>query len=141
VSGQFAIVRQNVSETAPTMGELLIEGEHFCFTLEDPWLGNEPFKSCIPTGTYGVIYTISTRFAREMPRIIGVPGRLGVLLHPGNTDADTEGCVLLGDKQLGQDLLNSRAAFDRFVGWFESVGYEAQVTISNSQSAPSQEVL
>ena len=139
LSGQFSIVRQNMSETVPTMGELLVEGEHLCFTLEDPWLDNEPFKSCIPTGTYGVVLTLSTRFGREMPRLLGVPGRLGILVHSGNTDADTEGCILVGDRRLGQDLLNSRIAFERFLNWFASVGNEAQVTISVSSSDPGPE--
>ena len=84
------LVRDGVSSVAPTTGELLLEGEHFAYTLELPWLGNLPGQSCIPCGSYRVILSLSTRFKRDMPRLIGVPGRLGILIHPGNTDHDTE---------------------------------------------------
>ena len=136
MNGEFAVVRANVSSVAPTLGELQIEGQHFCYTLERPWLDNQPDTSCIPTGTYQVILSYSTRFARDMPRLIGVPGRTGILIHVLNEVTETEGCIGVGDKILGEDLLNSRAAFDRFLTWFDSVGSEALVTISNSQSTP-----
>ena len=141
MSGVLELLRDAVSPGSPTTGELLVEGVHECWTLEDPWDDNEPFKSCIPPGTYGVVLTLSARFGREMPRLLGVPGRTGILIHPGNTDADTEGCILVGDKRLGSDVLNSRAAFDRFLDWFSSVGNEAQLTISVSTSTPNPEVL
>jgi hypothetical protein len=129
--GVFEIARDTVSSLSPTTGELLVEGEHFCWTLELPWLQNTPGKSCIPTGSYRVLLTLSVRFGREMPRLIGVPKRTGILIHPGNTEEDTEGCILLGDKLIRDDVLNSRIAFDRFLVWFESVGNEAQVNIRN----------
>ena len=136
LAGVLEVVRENVSSIAPTMGEMLVEGEHLCYTLEDPWLNNEVDKSCIPVGTYGIVLTLSTRFGGEMPRLIGVPGRLGILIHPGNTDLDTTGCILVVDKRLGEDLLNSRRAFEGFLTWFASVGNEASVVISVSTSAP-----
>jgi hypothetical protein len=126
------LVRDAVSSVAPTTGELLLEGEHFCYTLELPWLDNLPDKSCIPRGSYRVILSLSTRFKREMPRLIGVPGRLGILIHPGNTDHDTEGCILLGDLRDGPVLLKSRDAFDRFMTWFQSVGNLTELTIRNA---------
>ncbi len=136
MAGVLEIVRDAVSAGAPTTGEMLIEGIHECFTLEDPWLDNEPLKSCIPEGTYVVAYQISTRFGCEMPRLLGVPGRMGILIHPGNTDADTTGCILVGQKRLGVDLLNSKIAFGAFLTWFESVGYQASVTIRTNTYSP-----
>lgn len=138
MAGELEIVRDAVSSVAPTLGELLIEGEHQCWTLELPWLQNLQGKSCIPVGTYKVISSLSTRFRREMPRLLGVPGRTGILFHSGNTDEDTEGCILLGNRRAGENLIGSRDAFDRFTEWFQSVGNEAQVTIRVSESLPLQ---
>ena len=126
------LVRDGVSSVAPTTGELLLEGEHFAYTLELPWLGNLPGQSCIPCGSYRVILSLSTRFKRDMPRLIGVPGRLGILIHPGNTDHDTEGCILLGDLRDGPVLLQSRDAFDHFMAWFQSVGNTTELTVRNA---------
>lgn len=118
-----------MTSTAPTTGELLVEGEHFMWTLELPWRGNQSGVSCIPTGAYSVFLTLSTRFKREMPRLIGVPSRLGILIHPGNTDHDTEGCILVGNRRDDGVLYESRAAFGRFLDWFASVGNRAMVTV------------
>ncbi len=131
--GVLALVRDGASSIAPTTGELLVEGEFFCYTLELPWLNNLAGKSCIPCGQYRVILSLSTRFKREMPRLIGVPGRLGILIHPGNTEADTEGCILLGKTRGdGATVLDSRIAFGHFLEWLASVGNETNVTISNA---------
>lgn len=140
MAGAFEVRRDAVDPGAPTTGELFVEGEHFCWTLEDPWINNRVGQSCIPAGSYRVVLTISARFGRQMPRLLDVPGRLGILIHTGNTDADTEGCILVGDKRLGDEVLNSRAAFARFLEWFSSIGNEAVITISNAIPAFSQEV-
>ena len=134
MSAPFEIVRSNVSSIAPTMGEMLVEGVHFCNTLELPWLNNLQGKSCIPVGTYKVILSYSTRFRREMPRLIGVPGRLGILIHSGDTYEDTEGCILVGDGQNPADFAasNSRAVLGHFLSWFASNGNEAWVTVRNA---------
>jgi hypothetical protein len=64
-------------------------------TCEDDWLDNRRNVSCIPAGTYKVLRTIYYKHGYETFEII-VPGRSRILFHPGNTEEDTDGCVLVG---------------------------------------------
>lgn len=51
----------------------------------------------------------------ETFEITGVPGHTGVLIHPGNTEDASEGCVLVGEARVGNAITNSRAAFAKFM--------------------------
>jgi hypothetical protein len=98
-----------------TIGELFVDGVFECFVLEDCYRPNEPKvpgKTAIPTGRYEVRITPSPRFKRDLPLLLGVPGFEGVRIHPGNTPADTEGCLLPGRVRGDDRVLESRAAFD-----------------------------
>ena len=55
----------------------------------------------------------------ETFEITGVPGHTGLLFHPGNTEMDSSGCVLLG-MAFGEltgvpAVLNSKIACDQFM--------------------------
>jgi hypothetical protein len=97
-----------------TPGTLHVEGEFECYTLEDV-VRPEKVAGCtaIPAGTYHVMINQSARFKRPLPLLLDVPGFSGVRIHPGNTDKDTEGCILVGDSPSADFLGNSRVAFDR----------------------------
>lgn len=89
-----------------TIGELYIDGVKYCDTLEDKarftWSGNSLIgtkifgKTAIPTGRYRVVMAYSNRFKKSLPLLLAVPQYTGILIHGGNTEADTEGCILLG---------------------------------------------
>lgn len=51
----------------------------------------------------------------ETFEVMGVPGHTGVLLHPGNTESDSEGCILLGEARIGNMITNSRITFQKFM--------------------------
>jgi hypothetical protein len=113
----FKIVRTAKETEKPTTGRLLI-GEVSVMTLELPWLDNQPNVSCIPEGTYRTVLAFSNRYGKIMPRILGVPDRSGILIHPGNTPHDTNGCILVGMTQKPNGtLINSRVAFKLFFDW------------------------
>jgi len=91
-----------------TMGILYINGDPFCFTLEDPVrdinkdgdlldAGEEKVygNTAIPSGIYDVTLQYSPRFKRTTPRLNNVSGFTGVLIHGGNTTANTKGCILV----------------------------------------------
>jgi hypothetical protein len=84
-----------------TLGAISINDKHECFCIEDMdrQLEINPdakvmHETCIPRGTYQVIITYSNRFKRELPLLVDVPGFEGIRIHPGNTDADSSGCIL-----------------------------------------------
>lgn len=97
-----------------TPGVLLIDGIFECYTLEDVVRPTKiKGETAIPAGTYEVQINMSNRFKRLLPLLIGVPNFEGVRIHPGNTDKDTEGCILVGDSHAKDFVGSSKVAFER----------------------------
>lgn len=98
-----------------TISDLNIDDRHECWVLEDtrrPDGEKVHGRTCIPPGRYKVVITRSQRFGIDLPLLVDVPGFSGVRIHPGNTDADTEGCLLPGRTRVTDRVGESRAAFD-----------------------------
>ena len=93
---KLELIRQEFTDIS-TIGELIIEGEHFCYTLEDP-VRDEKIDgmTAIPCATYEVEVTYSPRFKKNMPLLKNVENFEGIRIHSGNTASDTEGCILVG---------------------------------------------
>jgi hypothetical protein len=91
-------------------------------TLEhayDSGLGNGSFISKIPDGEFSCVRgqhrlaTMTHDFTTF--EITGVTGHSNILFHPGNTEKDSEGCVLLGSARVGDAVINSRVTFEKFM--------------------------
>ena len=102
-----------------TIGELWVDGKFQCFTLEDvvrqfgpAGEGKVYGKTAIPAGTYRVVVTMSNRFKTELPLLQSVPFFEGIRIHPGNTAADTDGCILVGTSKSFNYVGSSRIAFN-----------------------------
>lgn len=80
-----------------TLGVLLVPSLRPLVTLELPWKDNLRNVSCVPRGTYELVLHESPKFGRVF-LLKNVPSRDNILIHPGNTVRDTEGCILLGLK-------------------------------------------
>jgi hypothetical protein len=110
---QITVKRLHKTNTS-TIGELLIDGIFQCYTLEDT---ERPVKikneTAIPKGTYKVIINQSNRFKRLLPLLLNVPNYEGVRIHSGNTNHDTEGCILVGQTRGDNYVGQSRKAFDK----------------------------
>lgn len=65
------------------------------FTLELPWLDNAVRKSCIPKGTYTCEKWMSAKFGHCW-QVMDVEGRSYILIHSGNYNTHTLGCILVG---------------------------------------------
>lgn len=120
-----------------TIGRLFINEVYFCDTLEDKDRGlkqDTPIsnildtkvmhKTAIPTGKYDVtLNIISPKYSNtsrywwskdiegRVPRLLNVPGFEGILIHPGNDEEDTSGCILVGDNKVVGKVLNSVYTF------------------------------
>ena len=104
-------LRRDSLDAKSTQGELFVDDVFCCYTLELPVIDGRP-GSAIPPGTYPVIITPSPKFQREMPLLLGIPGRSAIRIHWGNDDTDTEGCILVGETRSTDFIGRSRMAFD-----------------------------
>lgn len=119
-----------------TIGQLYVDDVFECFTLEDVV---RPIKiageTAIAAGTYNVVVTYSPHFKRDLPLLLNVPNYDGVRIHPGNTKANTEGCILVG-KAIGNDgdsITQSVIAFNKLFDKLKA--QDSQITLEIVQSA------
>jgi hypothetical protein len=119
-----------VSDDDTTVSRVSVDGAFVCFGLEDEFRETKvAAETRIPAGTYNVALRTegrfhnrySSRFAgihRGMLHILDVPGFTYILIHCGNTDEDTEGCLLVGSQAMTEPgemrVTQSTAAYRRF---------------------------
>lgn len=108
-----------------TFGRLLVNGKEV-YTVERPWLDNKPNVSCIPEGTYvmrqrdsGVVYRSTGQAYQRGWEVTGVPDRSFIMIHPGNTLDDLQGCIAPGKALTSMGgkwaVSSSRPAFDELM--------------------------
>lgn len=87
-------------------------------------------KTAIPYGTYEITRTYSNRFKKMLPLLLNVPHFEGIRIHPGNTAADTEGCLLPGLNKVKGQVVESRAHFATLDQWIEKCLAKGKVYIT-----------
>ena len=111
------LIRDTFSKNS-VIGELFLNGERICDTLENPWQDNQRNISCIPEG----VYDVRLRLPRESGTrdyihllVKEVPDRDWILFHRGNTTKDTSGCILVGLGTQQDFVSNSTLAMDLLI--------------------------
>lgn len=127
-----------------TIGRLYVEGAYLCDTLEDtvrPRGVKVYARTAIPAGEYRVRMDVRSprfggrpryrKYGGRLPRLEGVPGFKGILIHPGSNAENTAGCILVGEnKQVGR-LTNSLYTFDKLWHILESARLRGEeITVS-----------
>lgn len=114
-----------------TVGDLSIDGKFFCNTIEDtvrelpatcPYTpkgqsckckGKVYAQTAIPAGTYKVTLEYSPRFNRKLPLLHNVPHFIGILIHSGNDESASAGCLIVGNNTVKGRVTESRATSDK----------------------------
>lgn len=138
------ILKRVAPRPSYTIGRLYVEGAYLCDTLEDtvrPRGVKVYAKTAIPEGEYRVRMDVRSprfgsrpqyrKYGGRLPRLVGVPGFEGILIHPGNTAEDTAGCILVGENTIPGRLTNSLNTFDKLWHILESARLRGEeITVS-----------
>lgn len=93
------------SDKMGVFGEVLIDGVHQCYTVEQPWNDNIPFESCVPAGDYELVGYDSPKYGRtyalkNLALDVGVfeqdARRYACLIHSANLADELQGCIACG---------------------------------------------
>ena len=95
------------------------ERKFLCYSLEDEYRNDKVMhETRVPAGTYKILlrkvggfnakYTKKYGdFHKGMLHVQDVPGFEYILIHTGNTDEHTSGCLIVGDSQENNQLMKN----------------------------------
>jgi len=95
------------SEDMGVFGRILIDGQHLCYTVEQPWRDNTPYKSCVPAGDYDLVAYTSPKYGKtfalqnhalDVGVFEGSAKRFACLIHSANLASQLQGCIAAGEK-------------------------------------------
>ena len=147
-------IKRTITRNNYTLGELYIDGQFFCSTLEDKDRGltqsmsveqiksmKVPGETAIPKGTYKVTLDIvSPKFSKypfymevcegKLPRLIDVKGYEGVLIHVADgikRDSLLQGCIGIGNLSSEEYLMNGKQVFTEFYNRIKGNDVELEI--------------
>lgn len=104
---------RDIQDKDRTLGKLFVNGVRLYYTVEDAVRDEKIYgKTAIPFGVYNVVITMSHRFRKPLPLLENVPGFEGIRIHSGNTELDTDGCIIVGKTRTNSGVGQSRIAMD-----------------------------
>ena len=139
-----------------TIGSFYINDEYFCDTIEDTDRGLDDNmseaiikgkkiygKTAIPTGTYKITLNVISpkysdfnkyKWAKQcegrIPRLINVKGFDGVLIHVGNTEQDSLGCIIVGENKVKGKVINSTNTFTKLYSKLKECVNKEDITLT-----------
>lgn len=141
------------------IGHLYVDGKYVCDTIEDTDRGlsqgmplaevikrKVKHQTAIPTGSFPVVMNIvSNTFKKKnyymkycrgkMPRILSVPGFDGILIHRGNDQNSSSGCLIVGYNKVKGKVVESQAAFEKLYEILASAKDSISITITRTYKA------
>ena len=120
-----------------TIGRLYVNGKYFADTIEDKDRGisnsdtlerikevKVPSYTAIPTGRYQITMdVVSPKFSQKsyyknfcggkLPRLLGVKGFEGILIHKGVNADSSAGCIIVGKNTIVGAVTNSQYYFEQ----------------------------
>lgn len=135
-----------------TIGRIYVDGKYVCDTIEDRDRGlsqslpvsvniakKRKGMTAIPTGRYRVTLDVqSPKYSKfksyawcngYLPRLINVPAFDGILIHAGNSAADSAGCLLVGENKVVGKVLNSMDTLKRLYAILKTAKDSIYITI------------
>ena len=115
---KLEVIRFNKGEdsTNGLLFDITNERKFLCYTLEDESREEKVYgETCIPEGEYKIRFRnvggYHTKYSKRFPdihmgmlEVCDVPNFKYILIHCGNTDEDTAGCLLVGNSQENNNI-------------------------------------
>ncbi len=133
-------VERIFSDDDATISTLWVDGRFICFGLEDEYREDKiPGETRIPAGEYKItLRTVGgfhTRYGRKFPEfhkgmlwIRGVPNFEYILIHIGNTDEHTAGCLLVGEGAIRTESYESLSQLARMKSYTNKLQTQLKIT-------------
>lgn len=135
-----------------TIGRIYVDGKYVCDVVEDKDRGlsqslpvsvniakKRKGMTAIPTGRYRVTLEVqSPKYSKfksyewckgYLPRLINVPAFDGILIHAGNSAADSAGCLLVGENKVVGKVLNSMVTLKKLYAILKTAKDPIYITI------------
>ena len=116
-------VSSDVDSSSGLVFDITNGRKFLCYSLEDEYRNDKVMhETRVPAGTYQIqlrkVGGFNARYAKKygdfhkgMLHVQDVPGFQYILIHTGNTDEHTSGCLILGDSQE-----NNQSVTNGFIG-------------------------
>ena len=139
-------VNRFVSDSDTTISLISVDGRFVCFGLEDEFREDKVSNETrIPAGQYNIGLRTEggfhQKYSRRYPNmhkgmlhLQDVPGFEWILIHCGNTDEDTSGCLLVGAQantiRNDMSIMSSRLAYENFYPIVVDAAMEGNLSIT-----------
>lgn len=115
------LIKRKYKGDTYTIGDLFVNGRFICNTIEDKVRILNEYEdkvygeTAIPEGIYHVKLTYSPKFKKVLPEILNVQFFKGIRIHAGNSEKDSEGCIIVGENKVKGKVVNSRKTLEKLM--------------------------